>query len=221
MVLHEDSGVQRVTVPRNHSRLQVPGWVVHRGEAEYLTRPDRVRVTTPTQTVMDLARVLTLPQAVVAGDDALRRRLVTLAVLLDLARARKGRGRTQIMAAVTLLDPASGSVLESLFRVLVVSAGLPSPATQVQLADGLDVLGRFDFCWREQRLVVELDGFAFHADRVAFRRDRELANALERLGWRLLRFTWEDVLGRPAYVVALLDACLGAGHASHRPAAAG
>jgi very-short-patch-repair endonuclease len=106
------------------------------------------------------------------------------------------------------MDPASGSVLESLFRVLVATAGLPAPATQVQLADGQHVLGRFDFCWRQERLIVELDGFAFHADRITFRRDRELANALGRLGWRLLRFTWEDVVGRPAHVLSVLRECL-------------
>jgi hypothetical protein len=28
------------------------------------------------------------------------------------------------------------------------------------------------FAWRLQRLVVEMDGFAYHANRVAFERDR-------------------------------------------------
>jgi very-short-patch-repair endonuclease len=65
-----------------------------------------------------------------------------------------------------------------------------------------------DFCWPEHRLVVEADGFAFHADRGSYRRDRERQNDLERLGWRVLRFTWEDVQGRPEYVVALVRGCL-------------
>jgi very-short-patch-repair endonuclease len=55
---------------------------------------------------------------------------------------------------------------------------------------------------------VEADGFAFHADRLAYRRDRERQNQLERLGWRVLRFTWEDVRGRPEHVVALIRDCL-------------
>jgi hypothetical protein len=35
-----------------------------------------------------------------------------------------------------------------------------------------------------------------------------LEPARERLGWRVLRFTWEDVNTRPAYVVALVRECL-------------
>jgi hypothetical protein len=158
IALHEDAGAQRLTVPRNHSHVDVPGWSVRRCNVDVLLLPDGARVTKGGQTVVDLARVLSVEHAVVAGDDALRKRLVTLAVVADLARATKGRGRREVLAAVALLDPASGSVLESLFRVLVATAGLPAPATQVQLADGSDVLARFDFCWRTQRLIVELDG---------------------------------------------------------------
>ena len=65
-----------------------------------------------------------------------------------------------------------------------------------------------DFACADARLVVEADGFAFHSDRAAYRKDRERLNALERLGWRVLRFTWEDVRGRPAYVVGLVHGCL-------------
>ena len=65
-----------------------------------------------------------------------------------------------------------------------------------------------DFCWVAERLVVEADGFAFHSDRAAYRKDRERMNALERLGWRVLRFTWEDVVRRPEYVVAAVGAVL-------------
>jgi very-short-patch-repair endonuclease len=55
---------------------------------------------------------------------------------------------------------------------------------------------------------VEADGFAFHSDRVAYRRDRERLNELEQLGGRVLRFTWEDVVARPEHVLALVQECL-------------
>lgn len=57
---------------------------------------------------------------------------------------------------------------------------------------------------------MEADGYAYHSDRAAYRRDRERLNQLERLGWRVLRFTWEDVRGRPDHVVALVRECLAA-----------
>jgi hypothetical protein len=207
--LVDDTGVQRLTVPRSHSHVRVPGWVVCRRDApDALVLPNGMRVTSPARTVLDLARVLPLPAAVAAGDSALRARLVTAAVVAELAAGARGRGRREGLLVSGLLDPACGSVLESLFRVLVLTSALPAPLTQVPIADGRDVLCRVDFCWPQERLVVELDGFAFHSDRQAFRQDRQRMNALERLGWRVLRFTWEDVVGRPAYVLALVRQCL-------------
>lgn len=36
------------------------------------------------------------------------------------------------------------------------------------------------------------------------------ANALNAAGWRVLTFTWEDVVTRPAYVVGLIRSVLAA-----------
>jgi very-short-patch-repair endonuclease len=55
-----------------------------------------------------------------------------------------------------------------------------------------------DFVWRKQRLVIEVDGYAFHSSKRAIardkRRDRELTAAL----WRPARFTYEEVAFEPA-----------------------
>ena len=111
-----------------------------------------------------------------------------------------------------LVDPLSGSVLETLLRVLLHLAGLPAPETQheVHEADG-SFVARVDFAWPGARLVVEADGFAFHSDRAAYRSDRRRVNALERLGWRVLRPSWEDVRHHPEEVVRTVRACLAAG----------
>ncbi|MDP9496716.1 MAG: DUF559 domain-containing protein [Actinomycetota bacterium] len=68
-------------------------------------------------------------------------------------------------------------------------------------------MAQVDLCWPAACLIVEADGFAFHSDRAAYRRDRERLNQLERLGWRVLRVTWEDVVHRPEHVVALVREC--------------
>jgi len=105
---------------------------------------------------------------------------------------------------------AARTVLETLLRLVLVSAGL-TPQTQRVITDSDGgFIARVDFCWPERRLVVEADGYAYHSDRAAYRRDRERLNQLERLGWRVLRFTWEDVRGRPEHVVALVRECLAA-----------
>jgi hypothetical protein len=206
--LVSDPGVHRLSVGRNRSRVSLKGWEVHRvdvPEDQQLVLPSGLRVTAPARTVADLGRVLPLDHAVAAGDSALRQGLVTEATLLHVLTATRGRGAPTLRLLAALLDPRSGSVLESLFRVLVLQSGLPDPRSQYVISDGRRFQARVDFCWVAERLVVELDGYAFHNDRLSYRRDRERLNGLERLGWRVLRFTWEDVVGRPEHVLALLQ----------------
>lgn len=201
--------VQRLTVPRNRSRLVVPGWEVVRRDlaADEVEVVEDVRVTTLPRTLRDLAVVLPVGPAVAAVDSALRQLLTTFDELT--LRHAFGRGSDRRRRVGTLADPDSGSVLESMLRVLLAEAGLPAPQTQYRV---LDERGRFvarvDFCWPAARLVVEADGYAFHSDREAYRNDRRRLNQLELLGWRVLRFSWEDVVGRPEAVVAAVRACL-------------
>ena len=64
--------------------------------------------------------------------------------------------------------------------------------------------GRFevDLLWPEQRLVVEVDGFAFHGTRAAFERDRRRDAELQALGYRVLRITWRQLTREPEAVIA-------------------
>jgi very-short-patch-repair endonuclease len=52
------------------------------------------------------------------------------------------------------------------------------------------------------KLIVEIDGFAYHGDRDAFERDRQRLNILTAAGWTVLRFTWRQIHDDPAAVVA-------------------
>jgi hypothetical protein len=204
-----EPGRDRLTVPRNRSRLVLDGWVVVRagvgGDVAVLAgRP----VTSVARTVADLARVLPCPEAVAAADSALRQGLLTADELAGRLRWARGRDASRLRAVARAVDPLCGSVLETLLRLALADAGLPAPVTQHPVRDRGSFVGRVDFCWPDRSLVVEADGFAFHADRLAYRRDRERQNQLERLGWRVLRFTWEDVRGSPEHVVALIRDCL-------------
>lgn len=159
-----DPGPATLTVPRNRSRLVLPDWRVVRADVppeDLLARADLLPMTSAARTVRDLARLLPLDEAVAAADSALGLGLVRLERLQGALVGAAGRGAARPRQVASLLDPASGSVLESLLRVLL-----------------------------------------------AYRRDRERLNELERLGWRVLRFTWEDVRSRREHVLALVRACL-------------
>ena len=65
-----------------------------------------------------------------------------------------------------------------------------------------------DFLWRQQRLVVETDGFEHHRTRAAFEADRARDARLKLLGYEVLRFTWRQVVEEPERVAATVRALL-------------
>lgn len=211
---------RHVTVARNRGRVAHPGCIVHRAdlhEAES-TRVDGIPVTTPYRTVLDCARALEPCEAVVIADSALRQGMVRLRDLHAAAAEAWGRGAGRLRRVVACCDPRCGSVLESALRMLLIEHGLRPPCSQYEMrAISGRRLATVDFAWPDLRVVVEADGFAYHRDRKAYLRDRELGNACTLAGWRLLRFSWEDVFRHPAYVVnstrRVLDAASAARHA--------
>lgn len=60
----------------------------------------------------------------------------------------------------------------------------------------------------EGRVVVELDGFAYHSGRAEYREDRRRDRELVRQGYLVLRFTYEDVMRSPSMVVRAVQAVL-------------
>ena len=104
-------------------------------------------------------------------------------------------------------DRAVGTLAERFLTFLDAHA-LPRPKLNVQL----DVHGRLlecDCVWRSEGVVVELDGHAAHAPRVAFERDRARDRALNAAGWRVLRITWRQLHREAEAVAADLRALVG------------
>ena len=105
--------------------------------------------------------------------------------------------------------PDTRSALEQRFVALCRTSSLPMPALNVSVA-GFVV----DALWPSERLVVELDGFAFHRTRQAFERDRARDAALQLAGYRVLRLTFRRVTREPTAVVrAIRELLLSCGSA--------
>jgi very-short-patch-repair endonuclease len=188
-------GPVHVTVPGASARGRAD-LRVHRAEVVEATVRDGLRVTTPARTLRDLAAVLAQHDLDRAVEQALVLRLTTHAAL---AAAPTGRGAAALRRALRT-DPAlTRSEAERRLLGLVRGAGLPAPRANVRVA-GREV----DLLWPAQRLVVEVDGFAFHGSRHAFERDRRRDADLVAAGYRVVRFTWRQIAEEPLTVVARL-----------------
>jgi len=103
------------------------------------------------------------------------------------------------------------SVLEQRTLDLLRGACLPLPDGQVELTFRDQLIGRVDFAYLEERIVIEVDGRLFHGPEV-FESDRERDNTAGPAGWRVLRFTWKMVTERQEYVLATVAEALAQAH---------
>lgn len=188
-----------------------PGIRLH--AVSQLSKEDRDRrgglpVTAPARTLLDLAASLGERPLARAVEQAQVSGLVTATDLGSLiARSGGRRGVARLRAALdTVREPSlTRSEAEARLLDLIRGADLPVPRTNTRL-HGYEV----DCHWPEQRLVAEVDGYAFHSGRASFERDRRRDAALAAAGQRVVRFTWRRITGEPEAVTRelriLLDA---------------
>jgi len=200
-----------VTVPRPAS-LRPNGRIrVHRDALDRTEiRPvGGCPVTTPLRTAFDLARHRDIVDAVLGVDALLTARLVTLDDLDNYLPATIGRpGRSRLLAVRDLASPGAESPMETRTRLIIVTDGLPPPVLQHQVYDQDGrFIARLDLAYPEWMIGIEYDG-DHHRERDVFRRDAERLNQLQLAGWRILRFTADDVLRHPRRLVARIRALL-------------
>jgi hypothetical protein len=179
-----------VTVAGDVGRKRRAGVRVHRSrtlERCDTTTRNAIPLTTRERTIADLARTTTprrLEQLVNKTHDR-----------LDFERLRQ-LAPPSLQAVLSSYSPTlTRSELEQRFVELCDGHGLPRPEVNTRI-EGMEC----DFVWRDRRLIVEVDGYEFHRSRASFADDRETDVRLEVAGWRVLRFAYEHVVHRPAWV---------------------
>lgn len=190
-----------VSGPRRRSRR---GIRVHHRQVDPRDRRTRrgIALTSPARTIVDLAAQLDvddLEQLVVEADI---RRLATADELRTvIARASGQRGTRRF---IDLLDRAAWQGLtrsqaERRALELVARARLPRPRVNpVRLEH------RIDLHWPQERLVLEIDGFATHGRRRAFDDDHDRDLTLEIAGEHVMRATANQLTRTPEAVVAAI-----------------
>jgi Protein of unknown function (DUF559) len=129
-----------------------------------------------------------------ACNEAEVKRLITaeqISATIEINRGRRGVARLRALAE-TVDGAPPRSELERRFLALVAREGLPRPETGVLIEIGNQLL-ECDCVWREQRLIVELDGRKYHDTAIAFERDRVRDRLLLAAGWHVVRVTWSQV----------------------------
>jgi hypothetical protein len=201
-----------VTSPQRSGR-DLTGITVHSG-ATLLPRDatvvDGIPCTTLARTLLDLAEVLTTRGLERAIEQAEVLRVLDMRAIDDvLARANGRRGATILKALLSETQVGSTitrNELEERFLDICRQANVPPDATNawIPFPDGGGA--EADFVWRAQRLIIEVDGRDVHTTRRAFEHDRRRDQRLTMLGWRVVRFTWRQVLYEPAAVAATVAA---------------
>jgi hypothetical protein len=194
--LRPSSCAPEVTVPRG--RIGPRGVRVHRSrmlEPRDFTVVDGIPVTTVARTLLDLAAVVHERDVARATDRAERLELFDLREVDDvLGRARGKRGASVLRKVVAAYRPLNTiDELEARFAELVGSADLPPPEYNALIA-GEARSHWVDAYWPRHRLVVELDSYAFHRNRVDLQRDGATEADLELAGYRVTRLNWNEVV---------------------------
>ena len=168
------------------------------------------QITTPARTIVDLARTLTGRPLEHALDLADQRRII------DFTELRTRPIPPSLQAVLSRYNAGTTptrSEMEERFLALCDDYGIPRPDVNTRI-EGEEV----DFAWPDTRLIVEVDGYAYHRSPIAFEDDRERDVKLVLAGWRVLRFTWTQLTTRPAWVArSVTGANIRAKEYNHRP----
>ena len=127
--------------------------------------------------------------------------------------AERSRGRCGVGALRILVEgrePAlTRSEAEERLLDLLRRGGLPSPRTNARV-DRYEV----DVLWPAERVIVEVDGFAFHGSRSRFEEDRTRDARLVSRGYRVVRVTWRQISEQPEAVLVHVAGVLASAKAS-------
>lgn len=176
---------------------------------------DSVPVTNTHRTIVDLSTVLDHNALESVLDDCLYRGLVELGRIQARLDSLGGPGRPSTRTLRQLLAARGNqlamplSVLENKFLRILRRAGLDEPDKQVPVQSDTGKMWRLDFVYPGQKVLIEVDGRRFHAARRRRKEDMRRDNVMNVRGCTVLRFSWEDVVTDPDYVLGLIRGALG------------
>ncbi|HUG41575.1 MAG TPA: type IV toxin-antitoxin system AbiEi family antitoxin domain-containing protein, partial [Longimicrobiales bacterium] len=192
-------------------RFVRPGQTVRVHRVARLDPEDRtvahgISVTAPARTILDLAATAAPREVERAMAVAARNGLADRDQVADVVARHPGSpGAATLRALLAAIEAPAfvRSEAEERLLALIRRAGLPAPKTNAVIR-GIEV----DFLWGAARLVVEVDGEAYHAAPDAFERDRRRDALLAAAGYRVVRVTWRQLVEEADAVLVRLAQAL-------------
>ncbi len=196
-----DDGLIHVNVPspRQHRGvLRVHSYPL---EGADIARVGAAWVTSRDRTILDCVGRLPPIEASALVAWAISRRSVGADLVASWVEDHpRAWGNIRRRVAVEQLAARVASPAEQLLHDLLRAGGIVGWTAGESLLTAVGVAASADVWFADVRLVIEVDGRAFHgADR--FQADRTRQNQLVAAGCTVLRYTWDDLTRRPTEVL--------------------
>jgi len=180
---------------------------VHRSPLgpEDTTRQYGIPVTTLARTLLDEARRMRPKSLTRAINDGRQARHVSLDALVEvIQRYPNHRSRPALEYSIGVApERPLRSGFEGDFSAFCERYGLPTPQMDAVVC-GYEV----DALFREEKVIVELDGWNFHWSRFSFESDRDRDADTAAAGFLTVRITWERIEQQPQREARRLQAIL-------------
>lgn len=157
------------------------------------TRRRGIGCTTAARTAYDLGRRLPFREAVIRVDALLNATGIPLGDIEVIALRYPGaRNIRRLRRVLDVADAGAESPQETVVRLLLISAGLPRPETQIKVGKR-----RVDMGWRQWRVGVEYDGEHHFKDPARYAEDIDRHEFFADQRWRIVRVVGAHVRYQP------------------------
>ena len=210
--LHDFPGVRpgmAVVTVRTRTTNRFPDVRVHQTtdlDSGHVIEIEGLPVTDVVRTVIDLAASMPVPMIGKIVDHLVIRGAATVDDFADevMELARHGKPGMKTMHSVLEVRRGASFMGDSRLEMwalrLIREWGFPEPEVQYPLPWRSARKGRVDFAYPFIRLIIEIDGRAWHTTLEAFESDRLRDNHAQLAGWRVLRITYRMLVEQPEIV---------------------
>ncbi len=161
-------------------------------------------MTSLCRTAVDVARTSSLVAGLVVADAVLHRGAPREELEAVAAEHDGYPGAPSVRRVVAAANGLAESPFESLSRGRMLELDLPAPELQVEVWLSGRFVARVDFLWRQHNLFGEADGRSKYTSLDAFYAEKLREQALEDLGFEVVRWDWETAWAREQQLAATI-----------------